>query len=216
MIYFILSVNTILWDLKNILDSKLVVDPVDINQTTRVRRWLCIYVFLQDNNWHYAFYFISCSSSFSIMNYCLCFLTVFNVSAHLDWMIRNLKMTIFHQMLQTLDRSIKEHHFEYIAFTKTRFFKILTFAMLDLWQIARAVYDVEEATSTAFEIILEHKVYLFFFPFPPTWWGLSFVHSIYQFCYSSVCMFYQMIKSETRASLVKFLQLMVAHHPSRR
>ncbi|KAK9935227.1 hypothetical protein M0R45_022337 [Rubus argutus] len=52
----------------------------------------------------------------------------------------------------------------------------------DPGQIARAVYDVEEATSTAFEIILEHK----------------------------------MIKSETRASLVKFLQLMVAHHPSRR
>ncbi|KAM1102290.1 hypothetical protein FF1_011087 [Malus domestica] len=49
-------------------------------------------------------------------------------------------------------------------------------------QIARAVYDVEEATSTAFEIILEHK----------------------------------MIKSKTRASLVKFLQLLVAHHPSRR
>ncbi|KAG7973760.1 hypothetical protein I3843_06G013100 [Carya illinoinensis] len=49
-------------------------------------------------------------------------------------------------------------------------------------QIARAVYDVEEATSTAFEIILEHK----------------------------------MIKSETRASLIKFLQLLVAHHPSRR
>ncbi|CAI9096068.1 OLC1v1032137C1 [Oldenlandia corymbosa var. corymbosa] len=52
----------------------------------------------------------------------------------------------------------------------------------DAEQIARAIYDVEEATSTAFEIILEHK----------------------------------MIKSETRASLIKFLQLIVAHHPSRR
>uniref|UniRef100_A0A2N9FN44 Sulfhydryl oxidase n=1 Tax=Fagus sylvatica TaxID=28930 RepID=A0A2N9FN44_FAGSY len=49
-------------------------------------------------------------------------------------------------------------------------------------QIARAVYDVEEATSTAFDFILEHK----------------------------------MIKSETRASIIKFLQLLVAHHPSRR
>ncbi|PIN14316.1 FAD-dependent sulfhydryl oxidase/quiescin [Handroanthus impetiginosus] len=49
-------------------------------------------------------------------------------------------------------------------------------------QIARAIYDVEEATSTAFDIILEHK----------------------------------MIKSETRASLVKFFQLLVVHHPSRR
>ncbi|XP_010044158.2 sulfhydryl oxidase 2 isoform X1 [Eucalyptus grandis] len=48
-------------------------------------------------------------------------------------------------------------------------------------QIARAVYDVEEATVTAFDIILEHK-----------------------------------IKSETRASLIQFLQLLVVHHPSRR
>ncbi|KAK2971064.1 hypothetical protein RJ640_022619 [Escallonia rubra] len=52
-------------------------------------------------------------------------------------------------------------------------------------KIVRAVYDVEEATSTAFDIILEHKVM-------------------------------QMINSDTRASLIKFLQLMVAHHPSRR
>ncbi|KAL7260371.1 hypothetical protein ACSBR1_006105 [Camellia fascicularis] len=52
----------------------------------------------------------------------------------------------------------------------------------DAEQIAHAVYDVEEATSTAFDIILEHK----------------------------------MIKSETRASLIKFLQLLVAHHPSKR
>lgn len=49
-------------------------------------------------------------------------------------------------------------------------------------QIAQAVYDVEEATSSAFDIILRHK----------------------------------MIKSGTKASLVKFLQLVVAHHPSRR
>ncbi|BAT93856.1 Sulfhydryl oxidase [Vigna angularis] len=52
----------------------------------------------------------------------------------------------------------------------------------DPGQIARAIYDVEEATSTAFDIILEHK----------------------------------MIKPETRASLIKFLQLLAAHHPSRR
>ncbi|XP_047333151.1 sulfhydryl oxidase 2-like isoform X2 [Impatiens glandulifera] len=52
----------------------------------------------------------------------------------------------------------------------------------DPGQIARAVYDVEEATNTAFDIIMEHN----------------------------------MIKSETRASLVKFLQVLVAHHPSRR
>ncbi|KAF9677400.1 hypothetical protein SADUNF_Sadunf08G0103600 [Salix dunnii] len=52
----------------------------------------------------------------------------------------------------------------------------------DPGQIARAVYDVEEATFIAFEIILEHK----------------------------------MIKPHTRASLIRFLQLLVAHHPSRR
>ncbi|GMI75145.1 quiescin-sulfhydryl oxidase 2 [Hibiscus trionum] len=52
----------------------------------------------------------------------------------------------------------------------------------DPGQIARAVYDVEEATATAFDIILEHK----------------------------------MIKSGTRASLIQFRQLLVAHHPSRR
>ncbi|XP_024021588.1 sulfhydryl oxidase 2 isoform X1 [Morus notabilis] len=52
----------------------------------------------------------------------------------------------------------------------------------DPGQIARAVYDVEEATATAFDIILEHK----------------------------------MIKSNTRASLIKFLQILVAHHPSKR
>ncbi|XP_023541103.1 sulfhydryl oxidase 2-like isoform X1 [Cucurbita pepo subsp. pepo] len=50
----------------------------------------------------------------------------------------------------------------------------------DPGQIARAVYDVEEATSTAFDIILEHK----------------------------------MINSETRAPFIKFLQLLVVHHPS--
>ncbi|CAN1297008.1 Sulfhydryl oxidase 1 [Linum perenne] len=52
----------------------------------------------------------------------------------------------------------------------------------DVQLIARAVYDVEEATSTAFEIIFSHK----------------------------------MIKAETRASLIKFLQILVAHHPSKR
>lgn len=52
----------------------------------------------------------------------------------------------------------------------------------DPGQIMRAVYDVEEATAFAFEIILDHK----------------------------------MIKSETRDSFIRFLQLLVAHHPSRR
>lgn len=52
----------------------------------------------------------------------------------------------------------------------------------DPGQIARAVYDVEEATATAFEMILELK----------------------------------MIKSNTRASFIKFLQILVAHHPSKR
>ncbi|XP_010923979.1 sulfhydryl oxidase 2 isoform X3 [Elaeis guineensis] len=49
-------------------------------------------------------------------------------------------------------------------------------------QIARAIYDVEEATAGAFDIILEHK----------------------------------MIKSDTRAPLIKFFQLLVTHHPSKR
>ncbi|XP_038987647.1 sulfhydryl oxidase 1-like isoform X2 [Phoenix dactylifera] len=49
-------------------------------------------------------------------------------------------------------------------------------------QIARAIYDVEEATAGAFDIILEHK----------------------------------MIKSETQAPLIKFFQLLVTHHPSKR
>ncbi|KMT08151.1 hypothetical protein BVRB_6g142740 isoform B [Beta vulgaris subsp. vulgaris] len=49
-------------------------------------------------------------------------------------------------------------------------------------QIAQAVFDVEEATSSAFDLILQHK----------------------------------MIKPGTKAALVRFLQLLVAHHPSRR
>ncbi|KAL3631385.1 Sulfhydryl oxidase 1 [Castilleja foliolosa] len=52
----------------------------------------------------------------------------------------------------------------------------------DIGQIARAIYDIEEATTTAFDIILGHK----------------------------------MIKPETQSSLVKFFQLLVVHHPSRR
>ncbi|KAI3714361.1 hypothetical protein L1987_72960 [Smallanthus sonchifolius] len=50
----------------------------------------------------------------------------------------------------------------------------------DPGQIAQAVYDVEEATSIAFDIILEHK----------------------------------MINPDTKATLIKFMQLMVSHHPS--
>lgn len=52
----------------------------------------------------------------------------------------------------------------------------------DPGQIARAIYDIEEATSTALDIILKHKL----------------------------------IKSETQASLIRFFQLLVVHHPSRR
>ncbi|KAK9052230.1 hypothetical protein SSX86_028858 [Deinandra increscens subsp. villosa] len=52
----------------------------------------------------------------------------------------------------------------------------------DIGQIAHAVYDVEEATSIAFDIIFEHK----------------------------------MINPDTRSTLIKFMQLMVSHHPSRR
>ncbi|CAA6671400.1 unnamed protein product [Spirodela intermedia] len=48
-------------------------------------------------------------------------------------------------------------------------------------QIARAIYDVEEATVEAFNIILHHK----------------------------------MIKPKTHAPLIKFFQLIVAHHPSK-
>lgn len=58
----------------------------------------------------------------------------------------------------------------------------LAFNASDPGQILRAVYDVEEATSTAFDIILDHK----------------------------------MINSKTRAPLISFLQLLVAHHPSKR
>ncbi|WOK93034.1 sulfhydryl oxidase 2-like isoform X2 [Canna indica] len=49
-------------------------------------------------------------------------------------------------------------------------------------QIARAIYDVEEATALAFDIIIQHK----------------------------------MIKPSNQAPLIKFLQLLVAHHPSKR
>ncbi|CAM8953410.1 unnamed protein product [Rhodiola kirilowii] len=52
----------------------------------------------------------------------------------------------------------------------------------DSEQITKAVYDIEEATSMAFDIITEHK----------------------------------MIKPETRGAMITFLQLLVAHHPSRR
>ena len=36
--------------------------------------------------------------------------------------------------------------------------RILTSLLFGLCKIARAVYDVEEATATAFDIILQHKV----------------------------------------------------------
>ncbi|XP_058096711.1 sulfhydryl oxidase 2-like [Magnolia sinica] len=59
---------------------------------------------------------------------------------------------------------------------------LLRLNVSDPGQVARAVYDVEEATADAFDIILEHK----------------------------------MIKLETRAPLIRFLQLLVVHHPSKR
>jgi len=49
-------------------------------------------------------------------------------------------------------------------------------------QIVRGIYDVEEATAHAWQIILEHK----------------------------------MIKPETHDSLIRFLQILVSHHPSKR
>ncbi|KAG8086336.1 hypothetical protein GUJ93_ZPchr0010g10071 [Zizania palustris] len=52
----------------------------------------------------------------------------------------------------------------------------------DPQQIVQAIYDVEEATAHALEIILGHK----------------------------------MIKPENRDSLIRFLQILVAHHPSKR
>ncbi|KAI4313834.1 hypothetical protein L6164_026783 [Bauhinia variegata] len=56
----------------------------------------------------------------------------------------------------------------------------LLYNVSDPTQIARAIYDVEEATSIAFDSILGYK----------------------------------MIKPQTRGSLIKFLQLLVARHPS--
>ncbi|KAL8142038.1 hypothetical protein V2J09_015070 [Rumex salicifolius] len=75
-------------------------------------------------------------------------------------------------------------------------------------KIARAVYDVEEATATAFEIILQHKVKMC---------SLNFVIFIILFMVIllSSCL-WQMINAGTKASLTKFLQLIVAHHPSKR
>ncbi|CAN8312232.1 unnamed protein product [Cochlearia groenlandica] len=53
----------------------------------------------------------------------------------------------------------------------------------DYEQISKAIYDIEEATNEAFDIILSHKA----------------------------------IKSpETGASFIRFMQLLVAHHPSKR
>ncbi|XP_076920846.1 sulfhydryl oxidase 2-like [Bidens hawaiensis] len=52
----------------------------------------------------------------------------------------------------------------------------------DPGQIAEAVYDAEEATYVAFDIILDNK----------------------------------MIKPDTRGTLIKFMELMVSHHPSKR
>lgn len=78
-------------------------------------------------------------------------------------------------------------------------------------KIARAVYDIEEATSTAYDIILEQKVDIF-----PSHFVLIFCISVSIISSHLLCAFWQMIKSETRASLIKFLQILVVHHPSRR
>lgn len=130
-----------------------------------------------------------------------------NVAVHLAWMIRNFKMSFFHPMSQTLDRSISSltHMFDFLSFYIWRYW-FLWYAWLG--KIARAIYDVEEATSTAFDIILEHKVdYLF-----------SSIALLCLLFWMIVQIFYvwQMIKPDTRASLIKFLQLLAAHHPSRR
>ncbi|KFK33346.1 hypothetical protein AALP_AA5G002100 [Arabis alpina] len=53
----------------------------------------------------------------------------------------------------------------------------------DYKQISQAVYDIEEATAVAFDIIIEHKA---------------------------------IKSSETSASFIRFIQLLAAHHPSRR
>jgi len=66
-------------------------------------------------------------------------------------------------MSQILDRSISSHThmFDFLPFYIWRYW-CLWYSWLG--KIARAIYDVEEATSTAFDIILEHKVdYLFSF-----------------------------------------------------
>lgn len=39
---------------------------------------------------------------------------------------------------------------------------MITCVLHGLFKIERAVYDVEEATAVAFEIIIEHKVIMFF------------------------------------------------------
>lgn len=85
--------------------------------------------------------------------------------------------------------------------------------MYDLSKIARAVYDVEEATAAAFEIIVEHKVEAVSPLLLRVFWYLAI------FCIDLTHLLYvcpQMVKSNARASLIKFLQILVAHHPSKR
>lgn len=79
-----------------------------------------------------------------------------------------------------------------------------------LMKIATAIYDVEEATSTAFGIILDHKVKKLTLSL--SWIPLVCMTQFYIFGPQLM----QMIRSGTRASLIKFLQLLVAHHPSKR
>ena len=102
----------------------------------------------------------------------------------------------------------------YYVSIKSRYLtSIFYFCCALLSKIARAVYDVEEATSTAFEIIFSHKVILSRLC-PPLIGFLPFIlHS--PFIFSNITVM-QMIKAETRASFIKFLQILVAHHPSKR
>lgn len=83
-----------------------------------------------------------------------------DLTAHMDWTMGNLKTSIFHQMHLTLNRFFIEQLMTNYFYHTTLFYlsKNLTFSIYGLWKIARAVYDVEEATATALDIILEHKV----------------------------------------------------------
>lgn len=95
----------------------------------------------------------------SLTSFCILLSFNFELSAHMAWMMENTRMSIFRQTLQILARLL-DHDFWFLhkwnlgclLYTSSYFCKIL------LVKIAKAIYDVEEATSTAFSIILDHKV----------------------------------------------------------